>query len=149
MSTRSLIGLVKGNKVEYIYCHNDGYVQYNGVMLKTYYKTQEQVQALLNMCDISSLGAIATTNDEWLALTQEQHGEREENGARKYTLSYNNWRNEGTTSHEVSITKYLGEYMLNHSDAAYFYYFLNGEWHCRNWRGEEVDIPNMEDLEDE
>lgn len=149
MSTRSLIGLVKGNKVEFIYCHNDGYVEYNGVMLKTYYPSEDKVQALIDMCDISSLGALSVTNEEWEALTPEQRGEREENGARRYTMSYNNWRNEVTTKHECTIEQYLLNDMTERWGVDFAYHFLNGEWYCRNWRGDDRAIPNMEDLEDE
>lgn len=148
MSTRSLIGLVKGNKVEFIYCHNDGYVEYNGVMLKIYYQSEDKVQALIDMCDISSLGANVVSNEEWAKMTPEEHSRLGEHGTRYYTMSYNNWRNEGTTKHECTLAQYLGNDIMEGWGVDYAYHFVNGEWHCRNWRGEEKAIPNMEDLED-
>lgn len=57
MSTRSLIALkTKEGKVRFIYCHSDGYLGYNGMILNDYYKLYSRVEKLLNLGDISLLG---------------------------------------------------------------------------------------------
>ena len=57
MSTRSTIGILRNNKiVEGIYCHSDGYLAYNGVLLGALYNTKEKVEQLISMGMISSLG---------------------------------------------------------------------------------------------
>lgn len=57
MGTRSAIGMDNGKgKIEWSYCHWDGYLSHNGRILLENYKTKEQVQALLEQGDMSSLG---------------------------------------------------------------------------------------------
>ena len=57
MATRSYIGkLGPNNTVSYIYCHWDGYPSHNGAILQEHYNTPEQVDALLALGDMSSLG---------------------------------------------------------------------------------------------
>lgn len=51
MSTRSYIGNYRG----YIYCHWDGYPEYNGEILKKYYKDPKKVDELISLGDISVL----------------------------------------------------------------------------------------------
>lgn len=55
MSTRSHIGYVENNKVRVVYCHYDGYVSYNGVMLYENYKTLDKVKKLVEGGAFSSL----------------------------------------------------------------------------------------------
>ena len=56
MSTNSNIGIRNGNKIKYIYCHWDGYLSHNGLMLNLFYRDLDKVSALINLGDISSLG---------------------------------------------------------------------------------------------
>ena len=57
MATRSYIGIKNENeKVDYIYCHWDGYPTHHGPILIEHYQTKEQVDALLNLGDVSILG---------------------------------------------------------------------------------------------
>lgn len=57
MSTRSTISIEIGdNRYESIYCHGDGYLSHNGVLLVKYYNTPEKVRALIDLGDISYLG---------------------------------------------------------------------------------------------
>ncbi len=56
MSTRSYI--VKENQdgtYTGIYCHSDGYLSYNGVMLLNYYQDREKVEKLISLGHMSSL----------------------------------------------------------------------------------------------
>ena len=56
MSTRSYIAKqIDTNKYLTIYCHSDGYLTYNGAMLIDYYNTEEKVDALLKLGNISFL----------------------------------------------------------------------------------------------
>ena len=57
MGTRSTIAIQKlDGSVEQIYCHWDGYLEHNGTILKTEYKTPELVKQLIRLGDLSSLG---------------------------------------------------------------------------------------------
>lgn len=56
MSTRSRIGIeIEKGKYKSIYCHYDGYPEYNGVLLIDNYKDREKIEKLINLGDISSL----------------------------------------------------------------------------------------------
>lgn len=56
MSTRSYIAM-KTSEATYkgVYCHYDGYLDYNGVMLLEHYNSKERVEELLSYGNISSL----------------------------------------------------------------------------------------------
>ncbi len=58
MATRSRIGIVNedGTTITSIYCHNDGYPEYNGKILVENYDTREKIMALMDLGDLSSLG---------------------------------------------------------------------------------------------
>ena len=56
MATRSYIGIKNENgKVDYIYCHWDGYPEHHGPILRGSYKTKSDVEELLELGDLSSL----------------------------------------------------------------------------------------------
>ena len=57
MATRSTISIETSASIyKSIYCHHDGYLDYNGKILKEHYNTAEKVNALIDLGDISSLG---------------------------------------------------------------------------------------------
>lgn len=65
MSTRCLIGRkIKDNKVEYIYCHHDGYLDGVGETLKTYYTNDNIIDKLMALGNLSALGEIAESNPD-------------------------------------------------------------------------------------
>ena len=57
MSTRSNIGYLdpKTGKYHYIYAHWDGYLSWNGRVLRDHYKTLTKVKMLVNLGSISTL----------------------------------------------------------------------------------------------
>ena len=56
MSTRSEIGILNSDgTIESVYCHWDGYPEYNGVILSEYYTKEEIVRELIRNGDLSSL----------------------------------------------------------------------------------------------
>ena len=57
MSTRSTIAILKKDgSVSSIYCHSDGYLSFNGMLLEQHYQDAEKVNKLINLGQISSLG---------------------------------------------------------------------------------------------
>ena len=57
MATRSTIGIINlDNTVTAVYCHWDGYPEYNGTLLVENYDTADKVRDLLALGSISSLG---------------------------------------------------------------------------------------------
>lgn len=67
MSTRCLVGRkVSDNKVEYIYCHYDGYLDGVGETLKKHYTTEDKIDKLMALGDLSALGEVAESNpNQW------------------------------------------------------------------------------------
>ena len=58
MGTRSMIGMVEADgSVRAIYCHWDGYVKHNGMMLDKHYSDPGKVKALVDLGNISCLDA--------------------------------------------------------------------------------------------
>jgi hypothetical protein len=56
MATRSVIAKLDSKGIKAVYCHNDGYLKYNGKLLSTHYTNENKVDKLLAEGDISSLG---------------------------------------------------------------------------------------------
>lgn len=56
MSTRSLIGiLTENNQVKNIYCHSDGYIDNNGVILLDHYNSKSLVEEMIDRGSMSYL----------------------------------------------------------------------------------------------
>ena len=57
MSTRSLIGQEQADgTLKGVYCHSDGYLDYNGKMLAEHWRNPEKVEGLMELGDLSFLG---------------------------------------------------------------------------------------------
>ena len=55
MATRSTIAkLGKAGIIKAVYCHHDGYLEWNGKMLNEHYKDEDKVDELLAHGDIRS-----------------------------------------------------------------------------------------------
>jgi len=54
MGTRSRIGVMHGDNVKSVYCHWDGYLEHNGVILQEHYDSAKANQ-LVALGDLSSL----------------------------------------------------------------------------------------------
>lgn len=65
MSTNSTIKILRKDGTQTsIYCHSDGYIEHNGVILQQYFNTPEKVEELLALGDLSYLGTkLAPTTD--------------------------------------------------------------------------------------
>jgi hypothetical protein len=56
MATRSRIAIEnQDGSVISVYCHWDGHIETNGVILNQYYNTKEKVEELIALCNLSSL----------------------------------------------------------------------------------------------
>ena len=110
-----------------IYCHSDGYLQHNGVILHQCFTTLEQVVALVSLGDLSYLGNSYET-----------------------ALSYYRWRKD-----PIKIN--IGPILEDHIEYEYSYLFRDGEWfvkfHRHNWKPLLVAVsgmlmPNIADTSD-
>ena len=98
-----------------MYCHWDGYPEFNGKKLKEHFNTRDKVEELLDGGDMSSLWTNQNFNlsesDEYAPLYYSQRGE--------------------TTIPRLDsdLTSYLSD------SEEYSYLFVNGEWVCYDASG--------------
>ncbi len=124
MATRSHIGKKQSDgTIKYIYCHWDGYPEYNGEILKNHYTDEAKIDALLELGDLSILGE---------EIGEEQDFERRDTHNPKWCLVYG--RDRGDDNIEARTVKSV----KNMIDQAFHYVWDNGKWHCYNHDGREL-----------
>lgn len=102
MSTRSNIAVLNNDgTVTAIYCHWDGYLEHNGLILSKYYSEPQQARALINGGDLSVLTSDVNT------LESESP---EDTHSRKYSSIL-----------ELCET-------IEKSDIEYLYLYIGGDW---------------------
>ena len=124
MATRSRIGIQLANgSILSVYCHWDGYPEFNGVKLVEYFNSYEKAAELIDGGDISCLWTNSGWNNETLPTTGPQYySSRGEVTEPRYDLS-------------------LKTYLANGEEYAYL--FANGEWICYSLKDgiNQVNIP--------
>jgi hypothetical protein len=121
MATRSRIGLQYDcGGIVSVYCHWDGYPEFNGKKLKEHFNTRDKVEELLDGGDMSSLW----TNHDF------NHCESDE-----YAPLYYSQRGETTIPRlDTDLISYLS------NSEEYSYLFVNGEWVCYDCRSKVVAL---------
>lgn len=129
MATRSRIGLqLADGSILSVYCHWDGYPEFNGVKLVENFNSYEKAAELIDLGDISCLWTNAGWNNETLPVTG--------------PLPYSSRGEECPPR----LDKDLNEYLSNGEEYAYL--FTEGRWVCYDLHGDihpsivkEVEIP--------
>lgn len=121
MSTRCYIGKLdeKSNDVKFIYCHFDGYPEYVGYMLDTYYKDQDKVEDLLNLGDISCLKENLQPNGD----------HSYENPEENVTIAYCRDRGEGWNDVAPKHTQLANYEKKRDIMIEYRYLYKDGNWY--------------------
>ena len=115
MATRSRIGIqLKDDSILSVYCHWDGYPEFNGVKLIEHFNSYDKAAELIDGGDISALW----TNAGWDNETLEQTA----------PLYYSS-RGEDLPPR---LDSDLCEYLLPDGAEEYHYLFTNGKWVCYN-----------------
>jgi hypothetical protein len=118
MGTRSRIGIqLSDESILSVYCHWDGYPEFNGVKLVENFNTREKVKELIDGGDISSLW----TNERWSNDLLDRHRD-------VYGPQYYSQRGEDCPP-RLDANKY--DYLADGEEYAYIY-TLNDEWVCYN-----------------
>ena len=121
MGTRSRIGIqLQDNSVLSVYCHYDGYPEFNGRVLRDNYDTIEKVRNLIDGGDMSCTWTNAGWNNETLP----------ESGPLYYTS-----RGESIEDNEPRLYKDLNEFMCaadHNYGAEYTYHYTSAGWVCHN-----------------
>ena len=114
MGTRSRIGLeLSDGSILSVYCHWDGYPEFNGVKLQEHFNSYDAAAELIDGGDISSLWTNAGWNNEVLP----------EVGPQYYT-------SRGDEYNPPRLDADLNEYLSDGEEYAYL--FKDGEWVCYN-----------------
>ena len=132
MGTRSGIGIVdrdirgKVVRVRSIYCHWDGYLEHNGVILAGSYANTDKVNALLELGDISVLRN--EVGDKHDFSNDERDAPQRVNG---WTTAYHRDRGDELRHRvfEGSRARSLFRTALKHSWAEYLYLYDQGKWY--------------------
>ena len=128
MATRSRIGIqLSDDSILSVYCHWDGYPEFNGVKLVEYFNSYEKASELIDGGDISCLWTNSGWNNETLPTTGPQY-----------------YSSRGDVT-EPRLDETLDQYLSNGEEYAYL--FANGEWVCYDtcdWHDtfkQKVEIP--------
>ena len=124
MSTRSEIGILnKDNTVTSIYCHWDGYPDYNGAILSKYYTDEKIVRELIKNGDLSSLHK----NIEPDKKPEHSFDNPQEN----VCIYYHRDRGEEWTHTSYRTYSNIKEWkkVVKEGWQEYLYLFINGKWY--------------------
>ena len=130
MGTRSRIGIqLADDSILSIYCHYDGYPEFNGVKLQEHFNSYDAATELIDGGDMSSLWTNAGWNNEILP----------EVGPLYYSSRFPSDNTE--PRYDMSLKTYLA------NGEEYAYLFANGKWVCydtKDWSEtylQQVEIP--------
>ena len=117
MGTRSRIGIqLQDNSVLSVYCHYDGYPEFNGRVLRDNYDTIEKVRNLIDGGDMSCTWTNAGWNNETLP----------ESGPLHYTA-----RGESLESNAPRYDESIFDFLDKKNNEEYAYIWtVNNEWKC-------------------
>ena len=115
MATRSRIGIqLPDDSILSVYCHWDGYPEFNGVKLQEHFNSYEKASELIDGGDISALWTNAGWDNETLS----------EVGPLYYSSRGDDC--------PPRLDQDLCEFLLPDNSEEYAYLFRNGEWVCYN-----------------
>ena len=134
MSTNSYILIEKEDKkIEGIYCHYDGYLSYNGKMLKEHYNSEEKAQALVNLGGISSFHPLLAPECE------DKH--TWDDPAENVTIAYHRDRGEKLKILEANS---IAVFFFKYSYQEYHYLWRDGQWWYSTSRNKTIFSPLSE-----
>jgi len=138
MGTRSRIGVMHGDKLKSVYCHWDGYLQHNGLILQNHYDSAK-ANHLVSLGDISSLKEEIGVEhpfsqfDVTPNLSQAEYYEKYD----KMTTFYGRDRKDSGTDFTVDQT--YDEFLSKDYDYKYYYIMRDGVWYV----GVAYDVDGM------
>jgi len=133
MGTRSTIGYVdEDGFVKGIYCHWDGYPEYNGRILRDNYDTPKKILRLMKLGDLSALGPQIGKKHDFRA------------GTTDWCTAYK--RDRGEKGTEAQTYKDVFEFLADDRGQDYTYLYVNGKWECRDvYKKKVIDLYAMVD----
>lgn len=122
MANRSSIAMkTEDGKVRAIYCHWDGYIDYNGRMLVGEYTDPAKVSALMDLGDLSSLRKELGEKHNF----DRNYDEPELEMFEDWCMAYG--RDRGETGVESKTYETVGEWVEKLDMGCEYYYLFNGQ----------------------
>lgn len=130
MATRSTIALeFADGTVQQVYCHWDGYIEYNGIVLHKFWSDPFKLQTLIDLGSLSSLGSELGEQHDFGA-----RSEFVDNIATQCTF-YGRDRNESDTAPKKF--KNFEDYAENHQCEEFEYILrTDGKWYVSHYRSD-------------
>lgn len=121
MGTRSVIGVMHGDKCKSVYCHWDGYLDNNGRILLDHYDSAK-ANHLVALGDLSCLRKNVEIPED-VAHTFEKPAE-------DITIFYG--RDRGESGTEFKVTHSFGEFLelVDNCGAEFYYIMQDGVWYA-------------------
>ena len=135
MGTRSRIGVMHGDRVKSVYCHWDGYLDFNGRILQEHYDSAK-ANHLVALGDLSSLRVNIGEKHKFSPFDQKELSTEEfEKQFGDMCTFYGRDRGEKDTEFRVAHTfeEFLGQ--CYDSGAEYYYIMKDGVWYCGDTYG--------------
>ena len=133
MATRSRIGIeLSDGSVLSVYCHWDGYPEFNGVKLVEHFNSRDAVTELIDGGDISALW----TNERWSNDLLDRHREA-------YGPQYYSQRGENCPPR---LDADLCDYLLAVNAEEYHYLFRSGKWVCYEMNPLGNELPKLTEI---
>lgn len=123
MASNCLIGLKYDDKnVNYVYCHNNGFPQHTGKILKLNYNDKEKIEELISLGDLSIL--------EKNIHPSENSNHNFNNQESNVCVFYNRDRNEKNTDYKTtSLEFYLHPNFNSRYPTNYRYLYYENNWY--------------------
>lgn len=127
MATRSTIAVRhEDGTVSQIYCHWDGYLSHNGMLLQNHYNTPLAVEFLVSKGDISSLGKRVGVKHPFSAVEGGIPSDEWDKNWGEMTTYYGRDRGENGTEPRKFDT--VSDYIDGYQREEYNYYFNGETW---------------------
>jgi len=131
MATRSTIALEYADgTIGQVYCHWDGYLEHNGVLLSKHYSNPFILRDLIDLGDISSLRPTVGTKHAFSRLEVPMDGEAYDKLYGDMTTFYGRDRGESGTMQKTFID--FQDYMVRFQHEEYAYILRkDGQWYVK------------------
>ena len=129
MGTHSRIGVMHGDTVKSVYCHWDGYLEHNGVILQKHYDSA-RANHLVALGEISSLDKEIGEKHPFSRFDTDMSDEAYEKLYGNMTTFYGRDRDEQGVDFKVAHTFAAFLDQVEACGAEYYYIMRDGVWYC-------------------